>query len=135
MEMQKFIGVKLIDAVAVRRDDTDGYKVRYSNGYESWTPASSFQPSHMPVDQMSFGRAFEAMRMGFHVRRACWDASSFLQIDRNENRTPVEMVVQQVNWGGRMRAFEWTPSAPEMLATDWKLLPPNPLVQQGSSLK
>lgn len=133
---QKYMGTKLVEAApALGANGEEGYRVTYDNGHVSWSPLAEFQKAYVRTDRLDFGRAFEAMRLGFHVRRTSWEATSFVQIETQEKRTPKSFVIIQLVWSGRMKSFEWQPSQQDLLAEDWKILVPHQLVQQGSSLK
>ena len=97
--MQKFIGLKLVIAVAMTRlayndyrgwqlpedeDGTDeGYLVEYLDGgkpnhpnhagYISWSPKEQFDRVHRPTDGMTFGLAIEALKHGERVARNGWN--------------------------------------------------------------
>lgn len=88
--MKKYIGTKIIEAEpAYRVVDAEGnvrvvteaaeakrcgtvdlgYKVRYPDGYESFSPKGAFDDAYHPINGMNFGLAIEALRKGFRVRR------------------------------------------------------------------
>lgn len=97
--MQRFIGVKLIAAVAMTRlayneyrgwqlptdeDGADeGYLVEYLDGgkpnhpnhvgYISWSPTEQFESAYRPTDGLTFGLAIEALKRGERVARAGWN--------------------------------------------------------------
>ena len=97
--MQKFIGVKLIAAIAMTRlayndyrgwqlpaDEDgadDGYLVEYLDGgkpnhpdhagYISWSPTEQFNAAYRPTDGMTFGLALEALKRGERVARSGWN--------------------------------------------------------------
>lgn len=48
--MKKYIGVKLIEAEPLVKDGREGYKVRYPDGYESWSPKETFEEAYIPED-------------------------------------------------------------------------------------
>ena len=50
-----------------------GYRVRYPDGYESWSPKDVFEEAYRPTDCMSFGLAIEAMKKGKKVARRGWN--------------------------------------------------------------
>lgn len=50
-----------------------GYKVRYPDGYESFSPKGAFDDAYHPIDGMNFGLAIEALRKGFRVCRRGWN--------------------------------------------------------------
>ena len=67
--MQKYIGTKQIEARPMTRGDynnyrgwqipaeenpaDEGYLVRYSDGYESWSPEKQFNEAYRPCDNMT----------------------------------------------------------------------------------
>lgn len=79
--MKKYIGTKIIEAApAIRKGGKvydaneliprsmepaeEGYKVRYQDGYESFSPKDVFEEAYRPTDGMSFGLAIEAAKKG-----------------------------------------------------------------------
>jgi len=44
--MKKYIGVKLIEAEPENRGDEPGYRVKYSDNYESWSPKHQFERAY-----------------------------------------------------------------------------------------
>ncbi len=99
--MQKYIGVKLIHAEPMTREqyneyrgwelpvdeihlkDEPGYLVEYIDSgrgndsrhlnYISWSPADVFDKSYRPTEEMNFGLAIEAAKMGEKVARKGWN--------------------------------------------------------------
>lgn len=87
--MRQYIGTKIIEAEPANRIDgkifsiydmcpagavvEHGYKVRYPDGYESWSPNGVFEEAYRPTDCMSFGLAIEAMKKGKKVARRGWN--------------------------------------------------------------
>lgn len=55
--MEKYIGTKLIEAEAcpawkdagAHKAGVPGYRVRYADGYESWSPKDVFERSYLPL--------------------------------------------------------------------------------------
>lgn len=45
--MDKYIGVKLVEAEPADIGLGEGYKVRYPDGYESWSPKEVFEKAYM----------------------------------------------------------------------------------------
>ena len=103
--MQKYIGTKLIEAekairyfmpggqivtVADSEEITEethqalgecaaaerGYKVRYPDGYMSWSPKNVFEEAYMPCTAMNFGLAIEAAKMGRRIARRGWNGKN-----------------------------------------------------------
>lgn len=122
--MEKYIGVKMVDAAPAVHNDQPGFSVLYDTGYESWSPAEPFERGYQSVQAMSFGVAFEALRMGLRVRRPNWDAESFLFIDYRQDRLPLRMLLLHVIWSGSSVTYHWVPSEIDALACDWQLIPP-----------
>lgn len=77
--MQKYIGTKLIQAEPQLRytepgvPGEDGYKVVYTDGYESWSPKDVFEAAYRPCSAMTFGLALEALKAGRKVARSGWN--------------------------------------------------------------
>lgn len=47
--MKKYIGFKMLEAELQLKNNQDGYKVIYPDGYESWSPKEVFEKSYMEV--------------------------------------------------------------------------------------
>lgn len=97
--MQKYIGVKLINAKPMTRAEYNafrgwqlpsdenpedaGFLVEYVDGgksntdlyagYVSWSPAEVFNNAYKPIEGMTFGLAIEALKRGQLVARAGWN--------------------------------------------------------------
>ena len=97
--MNRFIGVKLIDAIPMSRlaysnyrgwelpedenGDDLGFLVEYLDGgkanhpkhdnYISWSPLDVFKNAYREVSGLSFGLAIEAAKMGKKIARAGWN--------------------------------------------------------------
>lgn len=120
--MDKFIGVKLIEAAPAHQDAVAGYAVRYQNGYESWSPKEPFDQAHQPVTAMSFGVALEMLRVGHAARRREWDESSYIYIHHKPGRVPERVLLMHVVWSGTEKIYHWVPTESELLACDWQLI-------------
>ena len=87
--MKTYIGTKIIQAEPAFRIDggiyspdeplpngTDvekGYRVRYQDGYESWSPKAVFEEAYRPTDGLPFGLAIEAAKKGKKIARKGWN--------------------------------------------------------------
>ena len=87
--MRQYIGTKIIEAEPALRIDGKvqaptypipneakveaGYRVRYADGYESWSPKEVFEEAYRPTDCMNFGLAIEAAKKGAKITRRGWN--------------------------------------------------------------
>lgn len=151
--MKKYIGVKIIEAVPVTRGDynryrgwtisenenpaDEGYLVKYSDNYESWSPKNVFDEAYRVCDNMTFGLAIEAMKKGKKVARKGWNGKGmFLYYVPVEAYKPcTEIATSLVNENGLVEygayiamktaqgnVVPWLASQTDMLAEDWVIL-------------
>ncbi len=52
--MKTYIGVKVVKAVPMEKDGHLGYKVKYKDGYESWSPKDVFEEEYRELDCLDF---------------------------------------------------------------------------------
>lgn len=52
--MQNYIGVKIVKAEPQEKEGQPGYKVKYSDGYVSWSPKETFEKSYRKLDCEDF---------------------------------------------------------------------------------
>ena len=87
--MKKYAGTKMIEARPINRGDynkyrgwtipenenpaDEGYLVKYSDGYESWSPKKQFEEAYRDCMGMNFGIALELARKGVKVARESWN--------------------------------------------------------------
>ena len=85
----KFIKTELVRATPMTRGDynkhrgwiipadenpnDEGYLVVGSEGYQSWSPKDRFEVFSRSINDMSFGMAIEAMKLGKKVARRGWN--------------------------------------------------------------
>lgn len=149
--MKQYIGTKLIEAepalryadgmittadAPVRLDEPveDGYKVRYADGYESFSPKQVFEEAYRPTDGLSFGLAIEAAKKGMKIARRGWNGKNqYVELatcigykDPQGNVTnPYHKAI-----GNKALAFVgtsgvqlgWLASQADMLADDWQIV-------------
>lgn len=89
LELKKYIGTKVIMAAPMTRGeynyyrgwemnedenpDDEGYLVKYSDNYESWSPKGVFDSAYRCFDVgMSFGSAIDLLKMGYKLTRKDW---------------------------------------------------------------
>lgn len=145
INMKKYIGVKLIDAVEMNIDGKQGYRVVYHEDYESWSPKDVFEEAYRLIDGMTFGLAIEAMKKGYKVGRRGWNGKGmFIAISDNLHN---ELLPAEKFWnpharqaaidnGGYMEVLPtvimktadnkilmgWLASQSDMLAEDWRIV-------------
>ena len=87
--MDKYIGTKMIEAKPMNRGEynkyrgwqipegenpaDEGYLVKYSDGYESWSPRKQFEEAYRDCNGMTFGIALELLKKGCKVAREGWN--------------------------------------------------------------
>lgn len=152
--MQKYIGTKIIEAVpAIRKGGKvyeegwpipksmgpteEGYKVRYPDGYESWSPKDVFEEAYRPTDCMSFGLAIEAAKKGAKITRRGWNGKGMFLYYVPEGRYPARTDVAKsiatedgkVDYGAYIamktaqgNVVPWLASQTDILADDWEVV-------------
>ena len=140
--MQTFIGVKLVEAepspawkdMGEHKTGDPGYKVRYADGYESWSPKDVFEEAYRPVDGMSFGLAIEAARMGHKIARRGWNGKGqYVELASGISYSGVDGKIVNADHlaiGNQAFAFVgtsgvqvgWLASQADMLACDWEIV-------------
>ena len=138
MKMKTYIGTKIIEAVPSIRmasaTTEGGYRVRYPDGYESWSPKAVFEEAYRPIDGMNFGLAIEAMKKGKKCRRAGWNGKNqHIELASAISYTSPEGVIVNAEHdaiGNKAIAFcgtsgiqmGWLASQADMLADDWEIV-------------
>ena len=152
--MPKYIGTKIIEAVpAIRKggkvyeegwpipksmDPTEeGYKVRYPDGYESWSPKDVFNEAYRPTDCMNFGLAIEAAKKGAKITRRGWNGKGMFLYYVPEGRYPARTDAAKsiatedgkVDYGAYIamktaqgNVVPWLASQTDILADDWEVV-------------
>lgn len=149
--MKKYIGTKLIEAEPAKRRGSgeivplgrivgidefceQGYKVRYPDGYESFSPKKVFEEAYRPTDGLNFGLAIEAAKKGKKIARRGWNGKNqYVELatcigyrDPQGNVTnPYHEAI-----GNKALAFVgtsgvqlgWLASQADMLADDWRIV-------------
>lgn len=151
MKMKTYIGTKIIEAIpAIRKGGKvydanelirrsmepveEGYKVRYQDGYESWSPKAVFEEAYRPIDGMNFGLAIEAMKKGKKCRRAGWNGKNqHIELASAISYASPDGVIVNAEHdaiGNKAIAFcgtsgiqmGWLASQADMLADDWEIV-------------
>lgn len=113
----------------------EGYRVEYEDGYRSWSPKDVFERAYRQTDNMSFGLAIEAAKMGRKIARAGWNGKGmyvFLvsevefctQADISEFDDQDVGVSDLLVLRTAQRTFQpgWLATQSDILADDWYIL-------------
>lgn len=154
--MKAYIGTKIIFAKSMNRGEyntyrgwtipenenpeDEGYFVKYSDGYESWSPKKQFEEAYKAFDGgMSFGAAIELLKQGFKVTRKGWNGKGLFVVYQKAYPDGIPCNKQTADaWGmkeGELFKCEpylqintvdgshamWVPSIRDCLAEDWKV--------------
>jgi hypothetical protein len=128
--MKRYVGTKIIHAVDEKHSESglEGYRVRYADGYESWSPKEAFEDAYRECDSMTFGLALELLKKGMHVCRAGWNGKGmWLELQRPDEHSKMTLPYVYLNYpadaqntpGARV---PWLASQTDMLAEDWKVV-------------
>lgn len=143
--MKKYIGTKKVEATKMSRGEynryrgwtipenedpaDEGYLVKYSDDYESWSPKDTFEASYHECSDMTFGLAIEALKKGEYVARKGWNGKEmYLFLAHGENiqkcvGIPDKCVdVICMKTAQDTVVFGWLASQTDMLSEDWKII-------------
>lgn len=140
--MEKYIGTKLIEAEVCpawkdaggHKTGAPGYRVRYQDGYESWSPKDVFEAAYRRTDGMSFGLAIEAAKAGKKIQRAGWNGKGqYVELATcisYKNAFGEAVNANHDAIGNAALAFVgtsgvqlgWLASQADMLADDWRIV-------------
>jgi hypothetical protein len=156
-EMKQYIGTKMIEACPAYRCTypggmvvyagegdiipteckiQEGYRVRYEDGYLSWSPKAVFEEAYRETTGMPFGLAIEAAKKGKRIARAGWNGKGMYVFMANEDITFTtsadmsEFLEESVEVHGMLvlRTAQktlqpgWLASQADMLADDWMIV-------------
>ncbi len=151
--MKKYAGTKMIEARPINRGDynkyrgwtmpenenpaDEGYLVKYSDGYESWSPKKQFEEVYRDCMGMNFGIALELAKKGVKVARESWNGKGMFIVYQKGypqgipcNKQTAEawrmnegdlfvcnpyLQIRQADGSHSM----WAPSMDDILADDW----------------
>ena len=113
----------------------EGYKVRYSDGYDSFSPKEVFEEAYRRTDNMNFGLALEAAKKGLRIARSGWNGKGMYVFLAD---------IQELNTQADLSEFEdqdveisdllvlrtaqgilqpgWLATQSDMLADDWYIV-------------
>jgi hypothetical protein len=145
--MEKYLGVKLIEAEAMNLGDynkfkgweipkdensqREGYKVKYSDDYISWSPKEVFEEAYRKIDRLTFGLAVEALKKGNKVARQGWNGKGMWlllikdwTIDAKHSCNvagllPISFIAMKT---ADSKFVPWLASQTDVLAEDWVII-------------
>lgn len=135
--MKKYIGVKLIEAEPMTKGefadfqqrptsaedyDKEGYKVKYSDDYVSWSPKDVFEEAYRPLNNLSFGMAFHMLKKGLFsgMRLPQWKEDVVIRIqcpDENSKMTAPYLYVES-----RFGKVPWKETMIELFSEKWEVV-------------
>lgn len=122
------------DAYANYPNVEEGYRVRYQDGYESWSPKAAFEEAYRSTDGLPFGLAIEAAKKGKKIARKGWNGKGqYVELATGisyTNRSGQTINAEHAAIGNRALAFVgtsgvqmgWLASQADMLADDWVIV-------------
>ena len=130
-ELKKYLGVKIINATPALKNDEEGYKVVYEDGYISWSPKAVFEKAYRETSGLTFGLAIEALKLGKKVSRKGWNGKGiFIELQRPDEHSKMThpyiyidtTCLQTNNPYAPKDRVPWLASQIDMLAEDWQIL-------------
>ena len=143
--MKNYVGTKFISAKEMTRGEynnyrgvsipkkdecyyDDGYLVKYSDGYESWSPKKQFEDAYRECSCLTFGIALELLKKGKKVARTGWNGKGmYLFLAAGEDLTnclskgDMPQCVDSIcmKTAQNTIVIGWLASQTDMLAEDW----------------
>lgn len=151
--MKTYIGTKLIEAEEMSEctflekeknqathpdmEDRPGYKFRYKDGYESWSPKEAFEDAYRELNKMTFGDAIIILKQGGKVTRAGWNGKGMwlklfhaghvsddalansLGTSYEDTPTAVSYIAMKT---ADNKLIPWLASQTDVLSEDWQLI-------------
>lgn len=144
--LKNYIGTKKVKAVSMdwgtyceymnllndisRSVTEEGYLVKCSDNYISWSPKKVFEDAYRESSNMTFGLAIEAMKNGKKVARAGWNGKGmYLYLADGGLLTEAigdgsfpftDSIVMKT--ADNKYCIGWLASQTDMLAEDWTIL-------------
>lgn len=146
--MEQYVGTKIVEAEPKTRGECDkgpgvltsdlaaepGYRVRYADGYESWSPKAAFEEAYRLTSNMNFGLAIEAAKKGHKIARKGWNGKGqHVELASCISYKGPDGVIVNADHdaiGNKAFAFcgtsgvqmGWLASQADMLADDWEVV-------------
>lgn len=113
----------------------EGFKVRYPDGYESFSPKDVFEEAYRQTDGMNFGLAIEAVKKGHRVARSGWNGKGMyvFLVDIQEAHTEADLsefenqdveISDLLALHSAQKSLQpgWLATQSDMLADDWYIV-------------
>ena len=135
--MKQYIGTKIIEAApAIRKGgkvydltwpipksmepEELGYRVRYPDGYESWSPKDVFEEAYRPTKGVNFGLALEAMKKGMGARLPHWKPDVVIRAQYPDEHS--KMTAPYLYVESRFGRVPWKETMIELFSDDWVIV-------------
>lgn len=137
MTMKRYVGTKIIHAEPADRAGTPGYFVQYEDGYTSWSPKAVFESAYQEAEELTFGMALGALKIGKRVARNGWNGKGMFVYLVPAFDRPAAGDMEQAFFGGYSDVHQraqmniknvdgtvcsWVPSVSDCLSDDWIIL-------------
>jgi hypothetical protein len=126
---QDYYGTKRITAwperKPIRKENceaelVEGYAVKYSDGYISWSPKAVFEEAYQPLTALSFEHALFAAKRGYGIRLPHWKEDVVVRVqnpDEHRKMTHPYLYVES-----RFGRVPWKETVVEMFANNWQIV-------------
>lgn len=114
-----YYGTKRVTAWPDVKNDVQGYAVRYSDGYTSFSPVRAFEDAYRENGRQDFGHALMRLREGAKVARSGWNGKGMwleLQTPDEHSKMTLPYIYMKTACGNLV---PWLASQTDMLAEDW----------------
>lgn len=135
--MKQYIGTKIIEAApAIRKggkvydlnwpipksmeSEELGYRVRYPDGYESWSPKDVFEEAYRPTEGVNFGLALEAMKKGMGARLPHWKPDVVIRAQYPDEHS--KMTAPYLYVESQFGRVPWKETMIELFSDDWVIV-------------
>ena len=117
--MKYYIGTKIIQAELQEKDGKEGYKVRYLDGYDSWSPKDTFEEAYSVFgSEMTFAEALFLLRQAPDsvAHRKVWNGTQTITIGKIEG---TDVLVLHKYGENEQMFINFTVGNVDLLAEDW----------------
>ena len=104
------------------QDGAQGYAVKYSDNYTSWSPKDVFEEAYKPNGAMNFGHAIAALKEGLKLARAGWNGKGMwleLQVPDAGSKMTLPYIYMKTACGNLV---PWLARQTDVLADDWGIV-------------